>query len=188
MFDLRLQRRHVSVMYGIKVPWKRFESRNQKVSDFMCPFAVPPPLQAATIADYIRPQLKSNTPNAFRHWDMAKTVQTERLKGELSMIRWLKWHWTWHGCWCQTSWSEFISMCHVIQSMSCIYTGSRMWPFLSLSLFKGCHTIANPSKMSSSKCHLGLSLLWEGCKSFTHRKAENYITLHVLQSESVCHI
>jgi len=79
-----------------------------------------------------------------------------------------------------------------------MYTGSSYGGDVtlrrSLSLFlKRMSHNSKSIKMSSSKCHLGLSLLSLslsplGGQSFTHRKTENYITLHVLQSESVCHI
>ncbi len=35
-------------------------------------------------------------------------VQTEHQNGE---ERGFKWLWTWHGCWCQTGWSEYFKNC-----------------------------------------------------------------------------
>lgn len=50
--------------------------------------------------------------NAFRHVDIVETiwfrVQTRHQNGE---ERWLKWLWTWHGCWRQTDRFEYFRNC-----------------------------------------------------------------------------
>ena len=44
--------------------------------------------------------------NAFRHVDMIKTICCSSNQHQNGEERWLKWLWTWHGCWCQMGWSE----------------------------------------------------------------------------------
>jgi len=44
----------------------------------------------------------------YMWWRRLAEVQTEHQNGE---ERGFKWLWTWHGCWCQTGWSEYFKNC-----------------------------------------------------------------------------